>query len=101
MTQQKYKIMRAHYYMPKHHLSIFDIDNNYLEGVASNEARSHGQLRQTLQNVFSVFSTGEDNTIAKQNADNTNAETKVLRDIENCANAAREIGVCGQNRWVI
>ena len=72
--------------------------------------RAHQQLRQTLRNIFPVFTTkkhnqqndtGDKNTAAKQISDSKNITINFLRDIENCANAAREIGVCGQNKWGI
>ena len=108
MTQHKYQMSQAYYYTPKHDLGVSGIKSDLLEEVTPNKIRSQGQLRQILQNIFNVFSNGENNThdssseestIVRQNTDSNDVETKTMRNLENCANAAREIGACGQTKW--
>lgn len=109
MTQHKYQMSQAYYYTPKHGLDVSGINRDYLEVISPNKVRSNGQLRQLLGNLFNVFSNGENNTHdtycdednnVKQHLDSSDVEKKTMQDLENCANAAREIGACGLYKWI-
>jgi hypothetical protein len=109
MTQHKYQMSQAYYYTPKHGLRVSGINSDHLEVITPNIIRSHGQLRQILQNLFNVFSNGGNNkhdnsgdegTNVKQHSDSNDVENNAMQDLENCANAARETGACGQYKWV-
>lgn len=109
MTQHKHQMSQAYYYTPKRDLGVSGINSDYLEEFTPNTIRSHGQLRQILRNLFNVFSDEENNThdssseestIVRQISDSNDVETKTLQALENCANVARGIGACGQNKWI-
>ncbi len=104
MTQYKYQISQAYFYTPKHDLRVSGINSDYLKVITPTKVRSHGQL---LGNLFNVFSNRENNNHnsscdadanVKQHSDSNGVKNKTLRDLENCANATREIGACGQTK---
>ena len=109
MTQHKYQMSRASYYTPKHDLGVSGINSDYLKVLTTIDNPSHGQLQKFLRSLFDIFSDGEnvdhdissdENTIVKQNLGSNDNETRSLQDLENCANAAREIGICGQHKRI-
>jgi len=107
MTQHKYQMSQTYYHTPKHDLGVSGINVDYIEVITPIKVREHGQLRQLLGNLFDVFSNKEsikydspceEDTIIKQTSDNNEVENTAMLDLENCANVAREIGACGQNK---
>ena len=109
MTQHKHQMSQAYFYMPKHDLRISGINSDYLEVITPNKIRSHGQLSHILCNFFNIFSnwgnnnddsSSDENAIVRQHLNSIDLEAKTLRDLENCANTAREVGACGQIKWI-
>ncbi len=104
MTQHKHQISQAYYFTPKHDLRVSGINSDYLKVITPNKIRLNGQLLRILFNVFSNRennkhdSSCNEDTHVKQHLGRNDAENKTMRDLENCANAAREIGACGQTK---
>ena len=107
MAQHKYQMSQAYYLTPKHNLGVSDINSNYTNVITPNKVSKQGQIRQLLGNLFIAFtkedsiknnSSWEEATIIKELSNNNTVENSAMRDLENCANAAREIGACGQSK---
>jgi len=109
MTQHKYQMSQAYYLAPKHNLRVTEINPNYLKETTAINNNSRGQVGNVLQHFLKLFaneeqskhtSANDENIILKQNSIGNDDETRTLQDLENCANAAREIGACGQYKWI-
>ncbi len=109
MTQNKYQMSQAYSYTPKSDLRFLAINSDYLELITPNKVRTCDQLRQSLHNIFNAFSHLENNKHesscdkeinVQQGSESNDVQNKTMRDLEKCANAAREIGVCGQIKWI-
>lgn len=106
MTQHKHQMPQAYNYTPKHELRVSGLKSNYLEVIMPNNIRAHGRL---LGNLFDVFSNRENNkhyissdedTNVEQHSGSNDVEKKNMQELENCANASREIGACGLYKWI-
>ena len=66
------------------------------------EEKSPRHIGKIISDVFTIFTTEENNGLNKNDLELKPSltvnyeEIQCLRDLENCANAARETGICGQ-----
>jgi hypothetical protein len=109
MTQHKYQMSQAYYLAPKHNLRVTEINHDYLKETSAIKSNSRGQIGKVLQHFLKLFaneehskhtSANDENIILKQHSTDNDDETRTLQDLETCANAAREIGACGQYKWI-
>jgi hypothetical protein len=109
MTQNKSQMLEAHYNEPRYSLSNTAFDVDYRQHSTPGRSRSHGHLSKLLQSLRGVFinektnldnSANNDINVANAKTEIKDDETQTLRDLEICANAARETEACGQYEWV-
>lgn len=111
MAQNKLHLTNQSYIDADKHvpLALFDFDhNNEQKSLYQNPDSGTGRFFRLVQGLFNLFNHDEaDNINIATKKDITRIKSKVeqhndkqsLRDIENCANAARKAEAGGQYEW--
>lgn len=105
MTYNKTHMAKIHFPLGKRPLTVSHTDFISLQQNDYFKTEKQGLVKSFIRRIHNLFTDKENkqhdiaveqSTFNQLQTIDVDKETQSLNDLENCANAAREIGICGQ-----